>query len=569
MKKYIKILLGSAVIMGMVACNKQMNELLTDPNYPSPTTADVDLYLNQVQLSFKDFFNTAGDYGGQLSRQQYWGGPQYSNAWQPASFDGEWQNAYSDGVINNANSLIPLAESQQKYIQAGIARVLMAYTYGTLVDDFGDIPYSEASLGAANTNPAADGGAAVYAAVQSMLDSALIDFNKTGAIAVPSDLFYNGSAAKWIALANTLKLKFYMQTRLVDNTAAAKITALMTTNNLINAPAQDFQFQYGTNLTTPDSRHPHYGDDYQAGGGGEYLSNYFMWKVVAQKYNGVATILNNSTSTTGDPRARYYFYRETSSSGSFTQTTVPCAYVPPPSWYTSVGVPNNIPFCYIGKGYFGRDYGDNSGTSPDQAFRTEWGIYPAGGQFDANQYATVSLGLGSGGNGINPIWLSSYTQFLEAEAALTLGITVNGSAATLLQNAINSSITKVINFPATIGYSVPAAYVPTATQITNYVSSVMTNFNAASPANQLDILESEYSIALWGNGIESYNNLRRSGSPLDVQIAVSTPTPGIFMYSLFYPSVYVNRNSNAPAQKDPGVTGSHVFWDNHPDNFIK
>ena len=569
MKKYIKILLGSALITGMVACNKQMNELLTNPNLPSPSTADVDLYLNQVQLSFNSFYSTASDYGAQLSRQQIWYGPIYSNAYQPASFDGEWESAYT-GVLNNATSLIPLAESQQKYIQAGIARVLMAYTYGTLVDDFGDIPYSEAEHGAANTNPAADKGAAVYAAVQSMLDTAIIDFNKTGPAPVASDLFYSGKAANWIALANTLKLKFYMQTRLVDNTAAAKITALMTANNLINTPSQDFQFQYGTNLVSPDSRHPHYGADYVSGGGGEYLSNYFMWKIVAQKYNGTATILNNSASTTGDPRARYYFYRETGSSGSFSQTSVPCAYVPsPPSWYVSVGVPQNTPFCYVGKGYFGRDFGDNSGTSPDQAFRTQWGIYPAAGQFDASQFVPTSLGLGAGGNGISPIWLSSYTQFLEAEAALTLGITVNGSAPALLQNAINSSITKVIGFPATIGYTVPATYVPTATQITNYVSSVMTNFNAASPAVQLDILESEYMIAAWGNGVEPYNNLRRTGSPHDVQIAVSTPTPGIYIYSFFYPSVYVNRNINAPTQKEPGTAGNHVFWDNNPDNFIK
>ncbi|OIR12107.1 susd and RagB outer membrane lipoprotein [mine drainage metagenome] len=573
MKKYIKILFVSALLAGTVACNKEMNSLLNNPNYPSPATADVDLYLNTVQLNFNNFYSTASDFGGQLSRQQMWFGPQYVNAWQPSSFDGEWSTAYT-GVISNANSLIPLAEAQNKFIQAGIARVLKAYTMGTLVDDFGDVPLSKSELGADNTNPSVDGGAAIYASVQAMLDSAIIDFSKPGATKVPSDLFYGGSAAKWTALANTLKLKFYMQTRLVDNTAVAKIQALITANNLINSASQDFQFQYGTNLTSPDSRHPHYAADYISGGGGEYLANYFMWKVVAQKYNGTVSILkNNTTANNADPRARYYFYREIANSAPFSQTSVPCAYVPsPPSWYPAV--PTATPFCYVGSGYFGRDYGDNSGTSPDQAFRTEWGIYPAGGQWDGNQYTTVSLGYGAGGAGISPIWLSSYTMFLEAEAALTLGITTNGTAATLLQNGINASISKVLAFPATIGYSVPAATattpgVPTAAQITNYVTMVMNNFNTGTAAQQLDIVESEYFIAAWGNGVEPYNNIRRTGSPLDVQIAVSTPTPGIFMRSFFYPSVFVNRNVNAPAQKTPGTAANKVFWDNNPDNFIK
>lgn len=568
MKKYIKILFIPAILLvTMIACNKAMDRLLNNPNYPSPSTADVDLYLNSVQLNFKDFFNTASDFGAQLSRQQYWSGPQYTNAYQPASFDGEWEAAYT-GVVSNANSLIPLAEGQQKFIQAGMARVLKAYTMGTLVDDFGDVPNSEADLGAANTNPQADPGATVYAAVQSLLDSAIIDFSTAGAVAVPSDLFYGGSAAKWTTLANTLKLKFYMQARLVDNTAAANIQSLITADNLINDPSQDFVFQYGTNLTSPDSRHPHYGGDYVPGGGGEYLSNYFMWKVMAQKFGGTSTILTDNTTANGaDPRGRYYFYREVANSASFTQISVPCLYVPsPPSWYASV--PDETPFCYCGKGYFGRDYGDNSGTSPDEPFRTAWGIYPVGGQFDANQYATVNLGLGAGGNGIDPIWLSSYTQFLKAEAALA-GIT-SDDPATLLQTGINASISKVIGFPASIGYSVPSTFVPTATQINTYVTNVMNSFTAASTtADKSNIVESEYYIALWGNGVEPYNNIRRTGSPTDVQVAVATPTPGLFIRSFFYPSVFVNRNQNAPPQKTPGTAANKVFWDNNPDDFIK
>src|SRR6186713_2391613 len=278
---YKKIFSGFVLITllaGISSCKKSLETLLTNPNYPGPTTADVDLYLNQVQLSFNNFWVTASDYGGQLARHQNWVGPKYRNAYTPTTFDGEWETAYAGGsaffgaysvalgasanayggTLSNANSLIPLAESQKKYIQAGIARILKAFTLATLVDDFGDVPSAEAELGNANTNPKADPGATVYAAIQLMLDSAMVDFKKTGAAKGPAvDLFYPGSdeVKNWTTLAKTLKLKFYMQTRLVDNTAAAKIQDLLTENDLINTPAQDFVFKYGSSITSPDSRH--------------------------------------------------------------------------------------------------------------------------------------------------------------------------------------------------------------------------------------------------------------------------------------------------------------------------
>jgi len=79
----------------------------------------------------------------------------------------------------------------------------------------------------------------------------------------------------------------------------------------------------------------------------------------------------------------------------------------------------------------------------------------------------------------------------------------------------------------------------------------------------------EYYLAAWGNGVEPYNNYRRTGKPDNMQPPAAVPEPGFFMRSFFYPSVFVNRNSNAPAQKNPGNAADKVFWDNNPDNFVK
>lgn len=567
------IILGIVLVASFSSCSKRLDSLLDDPNAPSPATADVDLYLNQVQLSFNSFQNSCSDYGAQLARQQMMYGPLYRNAYQPATFDGIWTTAYT-GVIKNADALIPLAQGQKKYINSGIAKVLKAYTYGTLVDFFGDVPFAEANLGAENTNPKVDPGATVYAGVLALLDDAIVDFGKTSAAKPKNDMFYAGSATNWITLAKTLKLKFLMQERLVTD-VKSKVQALMTENDLIKTPAQDFVFKYGTSVSAPDTRHPHYAGNYvHSGGPGDYLSNYFMWLVGAQKWGGTMNISNTSNSATdGDPRLRYYFYRQVLSSASANSETLPCyngsvfgagGGSGVPSWYPSV--PDETPYCYIGKGYWGRDHGDNSGAPPDGNYRTTWGIYPAGGRYDNNDGEVVDIGAGAGGRGISPIWLSSFTYFLEAEAAKVLAISVNGDAKTLMLKGVDESINKVTGFPAAVGQQ-PAVNPNLSDQITNYESLVADIYDNSS--DPLDVIMTEYHIALWGNGIEPYNNLRRTGKPANVQLDVWQQNVGFFIRSFFYPSVFVNRNSNAPAQKDPGNAVNKVFWDNNPDNFIK
>lgn len=559
--KYKYIIAISILLTVVSSCNKKLDALLINPNLPTTTTADVDLYLNQIQLSFTGFFTGASDFGGQLTRQQEWYGPLYANAYSPNSFDGMWSTAYSS-IIKNADAMIPLAQQQKKYIQSGIARTIKAYVLGTLVDDFGDVPFSEADLGVGNTNPKSDGGAAIYNAVHILLDSAIADFSKTGAGAKPTnDLFYGGTAANWIKAAKTLKLKFYMQARLVDNTASAKIQNLLTENNLINTEAQDLTFKYATNISSPDSRHPHYASNYTAGGqAGDFISNYFMWEVVAEKSGGSVSTL--------DPRRRFYFYRQRINFADVTVVTASCSVQSYPAHY-----PAGTPFCLVGQGYWGRDHGDNSGTPPDGNLRTTWGVYPAGGDFDANQGTSVSLNRGAKGAGIDPVWLSSFTFFLEAEAALKLGITTLGTPRSLLDKAIRASMAKVLGYPATVNITVPTAYVPPVTgngSVDNYVNTVLTSYdNATTDDQRLNIIMKEYHIAAWGNGVEPYNNYRRTGKPDNMQPAVTTANPGLFMRSYFYPSVFVNRNLNAPAQKTPGTAANKVFWDNNPDNFIK
>jgi hypothetical protein len=557
MKKFKILLLTTLGVMLLMMACKKFDKMLTDPNSPAPETADVDLYLNYVQLGFTEFYGSTdvepglSENGEELTRMEYMASRTYLDLYTPESFDGSWRDAYQK-VFKNVNALIPVAQRSNRHLHIGIARVLKAYTAATLVDFFGDVPYNEANLGIDNTNPKADPGKQVYDSAFALLDSAIASFNRVTALTpLPTnDLFYGGGAvakaASWRRAAKTLKLKLYNQVRLVDNTVQAKINSLLADGELISTDAQALVFKHGSKAINPPSRHQKYSIYYSGTGAQDYLANYFMYKVYAEKGLGL------------DPRWRYYFYRQIGNVTTVPVTTLECLISPTPSHY-----PSNVPFCYANiAGFYGRDHGNDRGIPGDNFIRTVWGIYPAGGRFDNNERTRITgANDGAQGQGILPVWQPAFTEFVKAEAALTLGTAGNPRA--LLQSGVEKSIATVMAYPATIGVTIPDASKPTAANIKAYVDKVLELYDAAtSNTDKLNVIMNEYYLSLFGNGIESYNNYRRTGMPRNMQPNLN-PTPGTFLRSMFYPGSFANRNNNV-TQKT--ATNVKVFWDNNPDN---
>jgi hypothetical protein len=526
-------------------------EILDNPNALSPEQADVDFFLNSIQVDVADFFESVTEEGMEVTRILHMFGPTYSNAYIPSQFNTPYTRAYAD-ILPDARQMRKLAEEKELYTHVGIAKVLEAYVMMTMVDYFGDVPYSEALDGTNNVNPAVDSGAEIYAALEALLDEAIADFEKEE-LRRPDDLFYGGNESRWIALANTLKLKMYVQSRLVDNSVASKINAIIDSGDYITRASGDFEFQYSTLDANPDSRHPIFGRNFDvAADVSDYMSNSFMYYLVYEK--GMT-----------DPRTRYYFYRQ-----SLVMTKdvneKECIAQAAPSHYNL----DLYPFCFSARfngtpdptaGYWGRDHGNNNGIPPDGGKRTTWGVYPVGGQFDdSSGEAIPGRDIGLQGAGISPIMLSSYVDFMLAESALTLG--TSGDAKTYLENGIRESINKVVSFGASVANE---ALEPTSDDIDAYVDSVLAMYDAAaSDDERLEIIVKEYFIALFGNGVEAYNTYRRTGKPANLQPTLITP-PGPYIRSFFYPAAMVDRNSNISQKANQAVP---VFWDTNPEGFV-
>lgn len=568
--KFINKLLFFFLLLGFItACDQTELDLLDNPNAITPDKASLNDLYNNIQLEFKEIYEDVQGVPGQAARMYHAGAYTYQAFTSPNTFNGLWSNAYAD-LFPDVDALLALAEAGGFDIHAGSAKIMKAYALMAMVDLLGDIPLTEALQGTDIISPSAAPGEQVYAAALALLDEAIAQLDGTTAAAPAFDNFYGGRAASWVTLAKTLKLRAALNTRLIDPTgAAAKINAIVSAGDIIDESSEGFQFNFGTQRSTPDSRHPWYEIHYETGDG-DYMSNYYMWLLKAEK-------TNEAGQTITDPRIRYYFYRKIEESAELDETAYSCHFstlpdqsAKPAHW---LSIDPNLPYCIASTdGYYGRDHLNGEGIPPDGQYRTAYGLYPAGGQFDDNTFReTEQSGTTGGfGQGIWPIMLPSFVDFMRAEAALTIGTMDDPRA--LLESGIRKSIAKVLSFESIVSSTmsrtvtlrdgsmgtVRELFGTDQADIDAYVNEVLALYDkAASDAERLDIVIKEYYIAAWGNGLEAYNMYRRTGLPSNMQPSLEAQ-PGPFPRSFFLPADHINRNANA-TQK---TLSDRVFWDN-------
>ena len=550
-----------AVGLTVTSCEFTELDLQENPNAPGPESAELEFLYNNIQLSFNGFQRGTVGFSGYYRGGNNMGNFTYNNSAPATRGNGLWSSFYA-GLLPDIDALIPIAEAAGADIELGSAKIMKAYAMFTLVDLFGNVPLSEAGQGTDIISPKADNAAEVYQAAIALLDEGIANLEGTNAGAPATDIYYDGDPTKWITLANTLKLRAYSNIRMVDANAGSMIASIVSGGDIIDAASEDFTFKYGNQRVNPNSRHPWYNNAYEQSDA-SYIPNYFLWLLAEEK--GIR-----------DPRTRFYFYRQRSNSLTADPNAYSCIYnegAPDPAFYPAhyAAVDPNLPYCVAtDDGYYGRDHGNGSGIPPDGPVRTVYGIYPAGGNFDDSQFEFTQNNGEDGllGQGINPIWLSSWTHFVLAEAALMAG--TGGDARALLEEGIRQSIAKVRSYESLIDRNKVIGTLPTGEDILlgealldpldqateDYVDLVLLNYDTAPDDDaRLDIIVKEYMIALWGNGMEGYNLYRRTAKPDNIQPTID-PSSGNFIQTLLYPSDHVNRNANV-TQK---TTDELPFW---------
>ena len=588
MKKLYKFLLISVLssITLFYSCDTVELEILTSPNALSVDQADPDLLLNSMQLSYRGSQRTFQANSAELGRISYMFGRNYLENYGPGTLTNSWNSYYSNN-LTNLESIIALNANPDKDLSyhIGMGKTMQAHTLMQLVDFLGDVPFSEAGNPDEFPKPKVDDDEIVYAAAIAMLAEAKTLFQGTTGIGTGTDLFYGGDASKWIKLVNTLQMRANLTTK--------NYAAVVSATNLIASADDDFQFNYGDNVLSPDTRHPNYASDYTSSGANIYQSNWLISTMVGQY---------GDLSASTDPRRRYYFYRQNwRTPGSYAlYEDVNGAFGPAGDIYISNGAgdgetlscslqdtPTHLQFtpdeeiwCSMPLGYWGRFHGNDEGTPPDNFTRTAVGVYPSGGSFDGRADAfpyvgdsptatfgqAVGLGNGGAGAGMDPIYLSSYVDFMKAEANLALGNTA--AAATHLEDGMTKSIAKVQSFGA-LDASADFSQAPSAATVTDFIDAKVAEFNAAAAStsldasgfptakDKLDILGEQYFVAIYGGAGDAFNFIRRTGYPRTISRSIDGNADA-FPRTVLYPGSEVSSNSNILQKTDLSTT---VFWD--------
>ena len=156
-------------------------------------------------------------------------------------------------------------------------------------------------------------------------------------------------------------MKLYSQSRLVDNTAASKINAIIADGNITILLVKTFSLT-GRQMIITQTADTQFARNFDLVFT-DYMSNHMM--------NELNAGVNDKTVV--DPRARYYIYRQLDRNAQIPQKQIGIGSLPP----AHIGF--SMPYCMTDfEGYWGRDHGDDGGILPDTGSRATWGVYPIG-----------------------------------------------------------------------------------------------------------------------------------------------------------------------------------------------
>lgn len=554
-RKYFIYTITLLVLLTTGAGCKKFLDVNKNVNNPTPASVNLSLVLSGAQRNISNNLALGSTLGNNLSLYTHQltgriGADRYGAG------AASWNELYS--AISNLNVIIKRAPSEDRYVYAGIAKILKAYTLSVLVDLYGDVPFSEYDrFDEGISQPKFDKGSEIYPQLFKLIDEGVADiknpaFNpsKPGT----DDYIYKGNTANWIKAANTIKLKLYTQVRLVQDVKKEVTDLLAAPASLINTHSESFMMPYGP-LGNTDDRHPAYGD-YTATQRGGQLFSPWLYEIMKGRNPNILTGL-------ADPRIPYYIYNQKSALGGSNPNPENCTEFRD-GGFISIIFGSNGP-C--------RD-GSNSQTY------SLMGIYPAGGRFNDSAAESVNfIGPQNAGTGARPHEFITYADRLYLEAELIHAGLAPGNARDAFSKALDATFAHVdhviANFikPGSAGkaQTVPALATLTATK--NYKDGVLAAYDAGDDAKKLEYIMTEKWINRIENPVDNYTDYRRTKYPVlfapapeGTVTSVTSPDGKIipvsndrkYPWSLPFSTGEIGLNANAPAQKVP--ESYKVFW---------
>lgn len=431
---------------------------------------------------------------------------------QPTEINGVWRTNFYGGVLADVEEILKKSPAEVHPHYFGISKVIKAYSYGILVDYWGDVPYSEAMQGAANLQPAPEDDAAIYPKLITLLDEAIVDLKATSALTPvgTDDYMYGGSANinRWVRFANTLKLRLYLHMANVPGFSIATIS-----NFIAATPANEFMTANADNArmgfeTTSNRQNPNH-------------------QFIVSRTDDLCTssTIVNLMNGKSDPRRATYFTPAPFS---------PALFAAPPTGNT---------------GYRGLRNGFAAGVDNSLS---RLHTFVRGAVTSTTIPAGPNLGVAAlaynGGSNVNMLTYAEYC-FIRAELALSYAVSAAPRANAnewyregILASCLDAGLT--------------------AAQANTYLATPAGTLTG-TPAEQLQELIEEKFVANFMVAGEPWTDWRRTGYPL-LQLLPGTLNPGNggkVPRALLYPQQEVDANPNLAAIQRTNLSDRRIFWD--------
>lgn len=505
MRKLFKIFILGTIVLASSSCKKFL-DVNTNPN--APTSSSPTIVLPQAIVTSATAMNSYDNFGawtgGYKANAGGYGG--WGTVWTYNFTTDDYSAIFTNTFagINQLNFVInnTTADGPLKYYNA-MARIMKSFLYAKLVDQYGDVPYSDAGKGLENLSPKYDKYTDVYRAAFAELNAAIAIMNTavvpnvTTAVTAAQDPFFGGSGAasltRWKQFANTVKLKMVVRAKNVADLSSfvtSAIPSLPTTSADYLTDDAIVQPGYSASIAAQfNPRWNTYGWDINGVATGTGLSNLPTTWIVSF-YNG--------TKLTDNARGNaIYASFGANVSQSINGNTI--SFVGPATNQLGfdtepVRRSQNGSYWYSGIGRASRPTGTTANAATD-----------VGGVLKGASMGTVLM-------------LASESYFLQAEASLaTVNIlpALNGSGATLFENGITASYNYLYkNAGNTYFFATPAATLKDNYKTANPTSALVNWSLATTDAAKLEaIITQKYIAVNMITSEEGFNEYKRTGYP--------------------------------------------------------
>jgi len=428
----------------------------------------------------------------------------------PAIWIQYYQNVikYTNDVIVKTATITPARPNL-----TAMARIMQANAFMILTDTYGDIPYTEAGKGFTSQlfYPKYDAQSAIYPQIIQELTDAVTALDPAARIET-ADVLYGGSVDKWKKYGRSLLLRAGMRIvkrdavngkAAINSAFSAGAAGLVTTNADLAYIRHDANFVNAVGNTLNSTEAANY-----------YMAAPFVNILLANKDPRINSIAVRYVGATSGPE-------QVAAKADTTAAK-------------QVGIPMGVDDLTAGQA------------------ATTAGI--------GSRYAFTQIDRTRLSGRLQPMFLltAAETNLLLSEASLAVNNFIPGgdvAALTYFTTGIKAHMDQLALYGA--GTIVPASYQ------TTYINRRSVLFAAATPADKTKEINTEYWIASFLNGPETWANFRRSNYP----VLAPNPYPGRtvnFITRLTYPpsEILVNKNVQSAISNMGGdALDVKVWWD--------